>query len=314
MWQIIRENPRAVVYAVLMHLVLLILLIVGLDWTPSITRPGEPKAIQAQLVDPHRLEAIEERKQAEQRQAEAEAKQKAEAEAKRKAEAERKQKAEAEAKRKAEAEAKRKAEAEAKQKAEAEAKRKAEAEAKQKAEAEAKRKAEAEAKRKAEAERKQKAEAEAKRKAEAEAKRKAEAKQKAEAEAKRKAEAEAKQKAEAEAKRKAEAEAALQAQLAAEQEARAQGVVAEYVAYIQEKVERNWLRPAGSPAGLSCIVQVKLIPGGDVAGVRIVQGSGDRVFDRSVESAVYKASPLPLPPETALFTYFREINFVFKPG
>jgi len=292
MWQVIRENPRAVFYAVLMHLVLLTLLIVGLDWTPSITRPGAPKAIQAQLVDPHRLEAIEERKQAEQRQAEEEAR--------RKAEAERKKQAEAEAQRKAEAERKQKAEAEAKRKAEAERKQKAEAEAKRKAEAERKQKAEAEAKRKAEVERKQKAEAEAKRKAEAERK--------------QKAEAEAKRKAEAEAKRKAEAEQALQSQLAAEQEARAQGVVAEYVAYIQEKVERNWLRPAGSPAGLSCIVQVKLIPGGDVAGVRIMQGSGDPVFDRSVESAVYKASPLPLPPESALFTYFREINFVFKPG
>lgn len=290
MWQVIRENPRAVVYAVLMHLVLLALLIVGLDWTPNITRPGAPKAIQAQLVDPHRLEAIEERKQAAQRQAEEEAK--------RKAEAERKKQAEQEAQRKAEIERKQQAEAEAKHKAEAEAKARAEAKRK----VEAQRKAEAEAK----------ARAEAKRKAEAEAKARAEAKRKAEAKAK--AAAEAKAKAAAEAKRKAEAEAALQAQLAAEQEARAQGVVAEYVAYIQEKVERNWLRPPGSPAGLSCTVQVSLIPGGDVAGVRIVQGSGDPVFDRSVESAVYKASPLPLPPDTALFNYFRQINFVFKPG
>jgi colicin import membrane protein len=50
-----------------------------------------------------------------------------------------------------------------------------------------------------------------------------------------------------------------------------------------------------------------------VAGVRIVQSSGDPVFDRSVESAVYKAAPLPIPPDAALFTYFRQINFVFKP-
>lgn len=241
MWQAIRENPRAVFYAVLMHLLLLVLLVVSLDWTPSITRPGAPKAIQAELVSPDRLENIKKKKQEQQRQAEAERKRKAEAEKKRIAEIERKKKAEQEARRKAEAEKKRKLEQERKRKAELEKQRQAEAE------------------------------------------------------------------------RKRKAEQALQAKLAAEQEARAQGVVAEYVAYITEKVERNWLRPPGSPQGLSCIVQVRLIPGGDVADVQIVKGSGDPVFDRSVETAVFKAAPLPLPTDAALFNYFRQINFVFKP-
>ena len=147
---------------------------------------------------------------------------------------------------------------------------------------------------------------------------------KAEAEARRKAEAEAKRKAEAEAKRKAEeaqrreAEQALQSQLAAEQAgieaARVQGVVAEYIGYIQERIERSWLRPPGSAAGLSCVVQVGLIPGGEVARVQIVRSSGDPVFDRSVETAVYKASPLPLPPDAALFKHFRDLRLIFKPN
>jgi colicin import membrane protein len=305
MWKAIRENPRAVFYAVLMHLLLLALLVVSLDWSPKpSTTASAPKPVQAELVDAKGLNEAEEHKQEELRQ-QAEA----EVEAKRKAEAE------AEAQRKAEAEAKRKAEAEAKRKAEAEAKRKAEAEAKHKAEAEAKRKAEAEAKRKAEAEAKRKAEAEAKRKAEAEAKRKAEAEAKRKAEA----EAEARRKAEEEARRKAEEEA-LQAKLAAEraqlQAARdraARSAVAEYTAYIREKVERNWLRPPGSREGLSCTVRVNMIPGGEVVGVTIIQGSGDPLFDRSVETAVYKASPLPLPPDSDMFNYFRELRLVFKP-
>jgi len=290
MWQAIRENPRAVMYAVLMHLILLAILVFSLDWTPKISRPaGQKVPIEATLVDPHQLEAAAEKRRAEERRVE---------EAKR-------QVVEEEQRKQAEAEAKQKAEAEAKQKAEAERKRKAEA--KQKAEAEVKRKAEAEAKRKAAA--KQKAEAEAKRKAETEARRKAEA------EAKRKAEAEAKRKAE-EARRK-QAEAELQARLAAEQaaaeQARASGIVNEYVGYIADKVRRNWLRPPGSPQGLSCEVQVSLIPGGDVSRVRITRSSGDPIFDRSVETAVYKAKPLPLPPDSSLFNYFREIRFVFKP-
>jgi len=309
MWEAVRENPRSVAYAVLMHLVLLALLVFSLDWTPKITRPpGIKVPIEAELVDQRQLQALEEKKLAEQRRLEEAEKQRLE-EAKARAEAEQKRKAEAEAKVKAEAEQKRKAEAEAKAKAEAEQKRKAEAEAKAKAEAEQKRKAEAQAKAKAEAEQKRKAEAQAKAKAEAEKKRKAEA------DARAKAEAEKKRKAEAEAKARAEAEAEMRRQIAAEQEeARARSALLEYIPYIQDKVQRNWLRPPGSAAGLSCLIRVRLIPGGDVVSATVVRSSGDPMFDRSVETAVLKASPLPLPTDATLFNHFREINFNFDPG
>jgi colicin import membrane protein len=262
MWQAVRENPRAVAYAVLMHLVLLALLVFSLDWTPKITRPpGVKVPIEAELVDQRQLQAIEDRKLAEQRRLE-----------------------EAEQRRVAEAEQKRKAEAAAKAKAEQQRKAEAEAKARAKAAAEQKRKAEAEAKAKAAAEQKRKAEAEAKAKAKA-----------------------------AEEQRRREAE--LQAQIAAEQEeARARSALSEYIPYIQDKVQRNWLRPAGSVAGLSCLIKVRLIPGGDVVSATVVRSSGDPLFDRSVETAVLKASPLPLPTDTSLFNHFREINFNFDPG
>ena len=47
MWQALRENPRAVTYAVLMHVGLLILLVFSLDWAPDAIKPGSPKAIKA---------------------------------------------------------------------------------------------------------------------------------------------------------------------------------------------------------------------------------------------------------------------------
>ena len=278
MWQVVRENPRAVVYAVLMHVGLLLLLLFSLDWTPKSVKPGTTKPIQAELVDMSKLREIEARKKAEQQQVEAEKRKQAQ-EKQRKADQEKKRKAEAEKKRKAEVERKKKAGQEVKRKAEAERKQKAEQAVKQKAEAERKRKAEQETKRKAEAERKQKAEQEAKRKAEA--------------------------------ARQREAEQALQAQLAEEAaQARAQSALSEFIPYIQEKVQNNWLRPAGSQPGLSCVIQVTLIPGGDVVGTRVVQSSGNTLFDASVERAVQKASPLPLPNDPALFKYFREINFI----
>jgi colicin import membrane protein len=295
MWQAIRENPRAVTYAVLMHVGLLLLLVISLDWTPKAIKPGTHKPIQAELVDSTKLQAVEEKKQAEQQRLAEEQRQR-EQEQQRKADQAAQQKAEAERKLKAEQAAKQKAEAEqvAKQKAEAERKRKAETEAKQKAAAEAKRKAEAEAK--------QKAAAEAKRKAEQAAKEKA-AKEKA-----------AKEKAAAEAARQREAEQALQAQLAEEQaQARAESALSGYIPQIQQKIQRNWLRPGGSAGGLSCLIRVKLIPGGEVVDARVVRSSGDPLFDRSVETAVLKASPLPLPPDAAMFKYFREIDFNFNP-
>jgi colicin import membrane protein len=277
MWQVIRENPRAVLYAVLMHIGLLVLLVFSLDWTPKISRPaGQKVPIEATLIDQKQLDAVAERKRAEERKAE---------EAKRQRALEEKRKAEAEQKNKAEAERRRKAEVAAKQKAEAERKRKAELAAKQKAEAEQKKKAEAERKRKAELAARQKAEAERKRKAEEAA--------------------------------RAKAEAEMQAQLAAEraalEEARVQSVLGEYIAYIADKVERNWLRPPGSPAGLKCTVNVRLIPGGDVVSARVVQSSGDAVFDDSAEKAVLKASPLPVPDDPSATKHFRDFNFVFKP-
>ncbi|MEN8207384.1 MAG: cell envelope integrity protein TolA, partial [Pseudomonadota bacterium] len=131
---------------------------------------------------------------------------------------------------------------------------------------------------------------------------------------KKKAEQEEQRKAEAEAARRKEAEQALQAQLAEEQaQARAESALSQYIPYIQEKIQRNWLRPPGSPAGLSCLILVKLIPGGEVVDAKVVRSSGDPLFDRSVETAVLKASPLPLPEDVTMFKYFREINFNFKP-
>jgi len=119
--------------------------------------------------------------------------------------------------------------------------------------------------------------------------------------------------------------ASLQQQLAAEEQqreaaataartaAKAQSAIARYKDLIRQKVERNWVRPLNTEKGMECVVRVKLVPGGDVLQARVVQSSGNPVFDRSVENAVYKASPLPLPDDTTLFDYFRELEFTFKP-
>ena len=290
MWQAVRENPRAVIYAVLMHVGLLLLLLFSLDWTPKSVKPGTTKPIQAELVDMSKQREIEAQKRAETAAKEKATKEKAAREKAVKEKAAREKAAKEKAAKEKAVKEKAAKEKVAKEKA---AKEKV---AKEKA-----------AKEKAAKEKVAKEKA-AKEKV---AKEKA-TKEKAEAERKKKAEQEAKRKAEA--ARQREAEQALQAQLAEEAaQARAQSALSEFIPYIQDKVQNNWLRPAGSPPGLSCVIQVTLIPGGDVVGTRVVQSSGNALFDASVERAVQKASPLPLPNDPALFKYFREINFRFVP-
>ena len=105
---------------------------------------------------------------------------------------------------------------------------------------------------------------------------------------------------------------------AAEQQKQAafeQGEVAKYKGLIRSQITRNWIFPASYQKGMKCKVLVRLIPSGDVVSVRILQSSGNIAFDRSVEMAVNKASPLPVPKSsTGLFDHFREVEFVFDPN
>ncbi len=51
-------------------------------------------------------------------------------------------------------------------------------------------------------------------------------------------------------------------------------------------------------------------PGGEVLTVEVLRCTGSAALRRSVEAAVYRASPLPPPPDPELFE--REIEFTFR--
>lgn len=107
----------------------------------------------------------------------------------------------------------------------------------------------------------------------------------------------------------------LAQQLAAEEQARqdklATREIDKYQVLIRQKVVRNWLKPAGSSKGLVSTVKVRLIPGGDVIDVKVIKSSGNAIYDRSVERAVRKASPLPLPKDPAIAARMYDIEFNF---
>lgn len=317
MLAVLRRNPVALGLAILLHIALAVFLILEVDWRDEIKPIGaDVLVVQATLVDQRELDAVENKKKDAEREKAAAAKRveqeklkKRRAEEKRKLakiEKAREQRKKAEA-RKQQAEEKKRVELEkvrlAEVKRKKEEKKKAE-EKKRKAELERKSRLE-EKKRKDEEVARQKAAAEAKAKKEAEAKKKADAKKKAQAERKRKAEARAR------ADRKAR-EAELAAQFAAEQDA---SELAQVVGLIRSKIERIWVRPEGTgELGLRCTVRVRLGGTGSVLLVNVVKSSGNGAFDRSVETAVRKADPLPMPQSKRLMAQFREIEFVFEPG
>src|SRR6186713_1987542 len=81
-------------------------------------------------------------------------------------------------------------------------------------------------------------------------------------------------------------------------------------ALIVASIQRNWIKPASAPAGISCIVSVTQVPGGDVANVRVNSCSiNDAAFRESVEAAVYRATPLPMPPAGVPFERNLELTF-----
>ncbi|TNF95161.1 MAG: cell envelope integrity protein TolA [Gammaproteobacteria bacterium] len=299
------NNARAIVLAILVHVIAIAILVVNLEWFEPSPKPVQQSApVQATTVNKQAIEKELARQQAEE---------------KRKLEEERKrlQKIEQEKKRLAELERKRKVE-EKRQKEEAIKKKKAEE--KRKKELALKKKKEEEARKKA-VEEKKLAE---KKKREAEKKRLAEKKKREELARKKKLEEERKKKELAKKKRLEQERLAKAREQKRREEALMQALedemkqskIDQYIALIREDVQNNWYIPATARTGMECVLLIRLFPSGEVQSVQVTQTSGDPVFDKSVQDAVYRASPLPVSSTSAgdLFqSKFREFNFRFTP-
>jgi len=165
----------------------------------------------------------------------------------------------------------------------------------------------------ADAERKQEAEAERKAKEAADAKKREEerklAEQKKAEDAKRLAEE--KRKAD-EQRQEAERQAELQKSLEAEERAvalRSSGAMASWIQQITARIQRAWIKPPSARAGIDCTLLVTQVPGGEVVSVRVAACNGDEAVRESIEAAAYRASPLPPPPDPAMFDRNLEIRF-----
>jgi colicin import membrane protein len=297
--ELVRE-PRYLIYAVLVHIAFFAMFVLGFDFQ-RIHRPAAPEVVQAVVVDESRVrEEMERLKEAEARKAAQEA------------EAQRRQREAEEARKREEQRL-----AELKKKQQEEAKKAEEARKREEQRLAELRKQQEQAKKEAEEARKREEQRLAELKKQQEEAKKAEEARKREEQRRKEEEARRAEEArKAEEARQAELrrqQAEREAQAAAER-ARQQSEIDRYMLQLKSKIQKSWNKPANWRPGLECTVRVRIIPGGDVVDVSMVRSCGDPMLDRSVENAVYKAAPLPVPPaDSGLFDHFREVQIVFKP-
>ena len=117
----------------------------------------------------------------------------------------------------------------------------------------------------------------------------------------------------AEAKRLAQEKADIAAKLAKEQAAAQQRLNDKYISLIQNHVKRQIVEPPNLQGNPQVEFDVVLIPGGEVLSVKLRRSSGVPAYDAAVERAILKASPLPLPPDPALFQQFRDLHLKIRP-
>jgi colicin import membrane protein len=87
-------------------------------------------------------------------------------------------------------------------------------------------------------------------------------------------------------------------------------------ALIQQVVQENWSRPPSARNGMRAILQIRMLPTGELLDATITQSSGDPAFDRSAETAVFRAAPfteLKDLPITIFNANFRSLSLIFEP-
>lgn len=98
--------------------------------------------------------------------------------------------------------------------------------------------------------------------------------------------------------------------------ATAEEMALSYAALIQQTVVNYWSRPPSARNGMEALLQIQLIPTGEIVSVSVLQGSGNTAFDRSAINAVEKAGSFPelknLPPREFEKT-FRRFRLLFRP-
>lgn len=114
--------------------------------------------------------------------------------------------------------------------------------------------------------------------------------------------------------------AALKRKLAqekAQQEAirrqKRKNALSRYKTLILNAISKQWIIPQGVSHDLSAQLMINLTKQGEVTHVKVIQSSGNTALDHSAITAVYKASPLPVPDKPKLMDQFKQFKLTVKP-
>jgi TonB family protein len=91
------------------------------------------------------------------------------------------------------------------------------------------------------------------------------------------------------------------------------GEVDKFKGLILQSISQHWIVPGNPDKKLSAKLLIRLAPGGMVLAVDIIKSSGDEALDRSARTAVFQASPLPVPTDAESFEPFRQFELKVKP-
>lgn len=94
-------------------------------------------------------------------------------------------------------------------------------------------------------------------------------------------------------KQRKDAEAALAAAMEVEDNVLMQGElntdeINKYIGLIANRIADNWSRPPNARKDMNVVLEIELLPTGQLLNVRVIQSSGDKAFDLAAEAAVRK--------------------------
>jgi colicin import membrane protein len=93
-------------------------------------------------------------------------------------------------------------------------------------------------------------------------------------------------------------------------------MTASFSSLIQQAVVNYWSRPPSARNGMEALLEIQLIPTGEVVNVRVLKSSGNAAFDRSAMNAVQKAGSFPelqQLPGREFEKNFRRFHLKFRP-
>lgn len=97
------------------------------------------------------------------------------------------------------------------------------------------------------------------------------------------------------------------------QQAQMNNTLSRYKTLILNAIGHQWIIPPGVDHHLSCVINIQLAKNGEVLDAYIARSSGNQLLDKSAITAVYKASPLPVPKSNDLFNQFEEFQLTVRP-